>query len=466
MHGNPLTGSPLPRLRELLKREQLDTALRLLIDSFTAMGADPALGGRPFPFPEFDQVCEEIGAASAFELFAATPPPAAAEHDVVLVTETFVQGGHAEIARDLADWGARPVVIVATNLHDRADPVLPELRAHPRVAGVTVLDDRDLLGRLRSLQSALAHPAVRRVLVLCHGHDSVAIAAAAALHGKPVLFFHHCDHSPCLGCFMPRAVHVDLHNLAFEQCRGALGLSPSYLCLTSRDERPGRAVGRHADPAFKSITCGAEHKLQRLPYPISYQDVVVRLLGVTGGVHYHVGPVSDARILAMGDALEQAGLSREAFVPVGHVAGFRGIAAALDADLYIPTLPQAGGKALVDAMCAGLPVLVHENAIDRLWGGRDLVYPEAPVWTTLDGMEACLRRFMEGAYWREQATASRDYYDRYHANALFAAMLGADAAPPDPGSQSSAPPPLKPYRPDLALRAGARALARQLTAAS
>jgi hypothetical protein len=442
--------SAAARLHELVRNDRLEPALRGLTDLFAALGTDMSLAGRPFPFPQFDAACAAIGAASAFELFRAAPGPAT-PHDLVLLTEAFVQGGHAEIIGDLATWSERPLRLVATNLNDRKSPILPELARHPRVADTTVCDAPDLLGRLRSVQAAVANPAAQRVLVLCHGNDAVAIAGCAAA-GKTVLFFHHCDHAPCLGCFMPDAEHVDLHNLAFHACRDQLGLDPAYLCLTSRDGPP-RAAGRPGDPVFKSVSCGQEHKLQRLAYPLTYRDVVVRLVTAHHGVHFHVGPLSDTFIAAIAGALEQAGLPRDAFVPVGHVGGFREIVAALEADLYLPTLPQAGGKALIDAMAAGVPILVHENAIDRLWGGRDLVYPEAPGWTGLDGLDTALARFADGDYWRTQAAASRAYYERHHANALFAAMLRANGR-----LARSCPPPLKPYRPGLGERMAARAL--------
>jgi hypothetical protein len=145
--------------------------------------------------------------------------------------------------------------------------------------------------------------------------------------------------------------------------------------------------------------------------------------------------------------LEALRLPRESFVHVGHVSGFREIIEALEIDLYVPTLPQAGGKALIDAMSAGVPILVHENAIDRLWGGRDLVYPAAPSWSTLDELDDRLQRFGHADYWREQATASWAYFATYHCPALFTRMLRANGRLP-----GAAPPPLKPYRPGLAER--------------
>jgi hypothetical protein len=437
-------------VREMLRLGRHDAALRALMAVFVELVWDSRLGGTQFPFPAFDRICGEIGATSAFELLADRGRVVATPHDLVVVTEAAAPGGHTAIIRDLADFSTQEIVIVATNLYERADSgVVPVVARHQRVADVVTLRDGDLGARMRGLQAMMANSAVQRVILLCHAHDAVAIAAAAAVDDKPVLFIHHCDHTPALGCFLPHAVHVDVHNVAFEQCRMSLGLDPGYLCLTSRggaipaDAGRPRMLGRFADPVFKSVTCGHEHKLTCFPYPISYAEVVERLISVRGGVHFHVGALSDGFVEALRDRLERARLPRDSLVVLGHVSSFQDTLEALEADLYVPTLPQSGQKAEVDAMCAGVPILVHENAIDRIWGGRDMVYPEAASWTTLSGLEACLDRFANAAYWREQARCSRAYFETHYSPALFARMLAANGR-----LQRGGMPPLQPYRPD------------------
>ena len=211
---------PALRLFEQVRRGQLEPVLEHLVQLFGGMGQDLKLAGAPFPFPVYDELCADIGRASAFELLAGSGKPVQEEHDLVLITETTVQGGHVELIRDIADAGERKLLIVATNLYKRRqDVVLPALAEHDRVLDVVVLDEPELIEKVRQVQTAIANPAARRVIVMCHGDDAVAISAAAPVDDKPVLFFHHCDHSPCLGCYMPHAEHIDLHNIGFDSCR-------------------------------------------------------------------------------------------------------------------------------------------------------------------------------------------------------------------------------------------------------
>jgi hypothetical protein len=439
---------------DYVERGDLETALRDIGGFFLRLMQNSQVLGTDFPFPDFDAVCCEIGRRSGFELFGPASGPVDIPHDLVLITEACEQGGHAEIIRDLAEWNGHPLVVVATNLFDRAVPVMPELALHPNVLRTLDLKGTQL-ARLRGLQAILCNPAIQRVHVLCHANDSVAVAACGA-SDKPTLFFHHCDHGPCLGCFLPGAVHVDMHNLGFDRCGRQLGIAARYVCLTSRESTEPRGDGAYASPRFKTATCGSEHKLSRLAYPFGYRELLVRLIRAREGVHYHVGRLSDTYVASVRRALRDAGLPEESFVHVGHVSGFREIAAALEIDLYLPTLPQSGGKALVDVMCAGVPILAHENAIDRLWGSRDLIYPSAPSWSTLAEFEDALAWLDDEAIWRAQAAASLAHYQRYHGNTLFARQLAQSGL-------HDAPPPLAPYRPDIGLRIGLLGLQQALS---
>jgi len=443
------------RLLEAVRRGRLEATLEELAQLFLGLAGNLDLAGTAFPFPVYDEICTEIGRKSAFELLAPQQQAIKEDHDIVILTEATVQGGHVELIRDIADASERKIVIVATNLYNgRKDVVLPALAKHKRVLDVIALEQSDLLTKLRTVQSLIANPAAGRIIVMCHAHDVVAISAVAPVANKTVLFFHHCDHTPCLGCYLPHAEHIDLHNMAFDTCRRELGLNPGYICMTSRGDNIRQQDSLYAKPMFKSITCGGEHKLVNFGYPIEYADVVVELIRQRKGTHFHVGPLRDSFIDKIHHALDAAELPRDAFIHVGHVSGFREIIGALEIDLYVPTLPQAGGKALIDAMSAGLPVLVHENAIDRLWGGRDLVYPQAPRWNDLATLRPAIQRFDDEVYWREQVKASRAYFEQNHAWALFKQMLDGNGR-----LEGHCPPPLKAYRPSHQVRLSAAALA-------
>lgn len=95
---------------------------------------------------------------------------------------------------------------------------------------------------------------------------------------------------------------------------------------------------------------------------------------------------------------------------------------------------------MIDAMSVGVPVLVHENAIDRMCGSRDLVYPEALSWRSLTELATIIETF-DAETWREQTAHATRYFQQNHAPECFRNQLSLN-------DMSPAVPALKPYRPD------------------
>ena len=184
--------------------------------------------------------------------------------------------------------------------------------------------------------------------------------------------------------------------------------------------------------------------MSSLPYHIAYKHVVLAVLQRRQGVHFHIGHLNDEQLREIFRLLEEHGIAQDQFCYLGPTVGLAHVLTQLDVDVYLPTLPQSGGKALVDAMAAGVPVILHQNARDRQWSSIDLVYPEAPSWTDLAELDRVLNQF-DQQFWETQCAASRAYFDRYHAGALFEQQLAQGGATGD----SADIPPLKRHAPEI-----------------
>lgn len=426
-------------IEQQIKAGRLDVALDRITGVYFQLGSQLAFQGRSLSYPKFDQFCQDVGAASCYALFGDNCTPVAPVHDVILITELTCHGGHGEILKDIAALNDVPLVVVVTNLHARKKPVMEGYLDHPNILQVDEINGKTMLDRLRNVQQCLDRPSVRRVFMLHHGYDAIANAAATRSLPVPAYYLHHCDHAPALGCHLDNVVHVDLHNIAYQRCRHDDGLNNRYLCLTARPEK-ARVPPRFAKPYFKTASCGGEHKLQRLPYPFGYSDMVQKVLEARDGCHYHLGPLSGSFVTGVRNRLTAANIDPGRFVHVGSAPKLADILRNLEIDLYLPTLPQGGGKGMIDAMSVGVPLLIHQNGIDRLWGGRDLAYPEALSWGSLEEFEKIIRAFDEQT-WQAQSAHASQYFDQYHAPSKFADMLMLTDGDADV-------PPLKPYRPD------------------
>lgn len=432
----------IAEIRRMIAAGALDEALDRLTGQFFQLGNQATCMGRIAPLPDFDLLCQELGEYSGFQLFGPKIENEPRVHDVILLTEITCNGGHAEIVRDIAALNDVPVAIIATNLHNRPKPLLKAAVPKSNVLEVAVAKEQTASSKLREVQTLLARSGVRRVFLLQHGYDAIATSAICGDLPSRTIFLHHCDAAPSLGSYLPGVIHVDLHNIAHARCRIEGGITDNrYLCLTSLANTVIHPTGRRfAFPSMKSASCGGEHKLERLAYGIGYSDMVATVLKGRDAQHYHIGSLSGDFRGALAQVLSHHGIPETRFIYVGEAPGLADVLTSLEIDLYLPTLPQGGGKAMIDAMSRGIPIVVHENARDRLWGGRDLVYPEAPSWRTLDELDTIIADFDE-ATWRSQSEAASRYFTAYHAPDLFRRQLALSA------SDEHAPPPLKPYRP-------------------
>ncbi|MCC3245032.1 hypothetical protein LG047_06800 [Methylocystis sp. WRRC1] len=434
----------IEKIKKIVGLGHLNSALNELSAVFLTLQNSPSLLGRSLNIPAFDHLCQDIGEASCYALFGASCKPVPEPHDVILITNLNCHGGHGEIVKDIAALNDLPVLVVATNLHELKIPILGDYLTDPNILGIEIAEGKTALDRLRDIQQRLVRPSVRRIFMLHHGHDAIANAAATRDLSAPVYFLHHCDHTPALGCHLENVVHVDLHNLSYHRCRHDDGIASNrYLCLTARGGKV-RAPARFASPFFKTASCGGEHKIHSPSYPIGYADLVVEILRIGQGRHHHIGPLSKGLIATVQRKLADANIDPAHFIHVGSAPQLADILHCLEIDLYFPTMPQGGGKGIIEAMSAGVPVLIHENGADRLWSGRDLAYPEALSWRTLKDLNSLIGGFDEVS-WKYQSEAARRYFSLYHAPAKFAEMLILAKDEP-------ILPPLKPYRPDPDIR--------------
>ncbi len=434
--------------RVALKKNELGDFLQNMIHFFAELGNSPSLQGHQIISAQLDAMCQQAGELSAFKLLRQVNNLPAEAHNVILLTELYCQGGHAEIVRDILRKSKLPVLLLATNINNRKSPILRSILDEENVLGVFVANDDTYVEKLRTTQAVLANSYINTIFILVHGYDAVGISAISADSGKNVFFLHHCDHSPSLGCYLEGARHVDLHNIGFLRCRNEFNITTNrYLCLSSMNLRSKRIDDTFVNPVFKTASCGGIHKISHPGYHISYKEVVLHTLRKRKGVHFHIGYLSDEYIKDIRDSLIQSGISEDQFIYLGETPNLAEVLVQLEVDLYLPTLPQSGGKALIDVMAAGIPILTHQNARDRLWGSIDLIYPTALTWATFGELDDALEKY-DAQFLKSQANESRAYFERFHNETLFSEQLTKGGVDID----SNDIPKLKTYRPDVARR--------------
>ncbi|CAE6849234.1 hypothetical protein R69746_07273 [Paraburkholderia aspalathi] len=416
----------------LLEGGDADSALTRIQGFVQAVILDRRAVAKVFADPTLDTWCQRIGATVAAQL-AACPPSAETERVdcVVLATELYRTGGHTAVMEDLlltGRFGPNTVVLLTDALHT-ADPSIIGERFGTSVRG-EVAPAGSLADKLRWTMSRLLALRPRRLMLFNHNHDPVAIAAAQPSLAEETLFYHHADHQLCLGVTLAHTLHIDPHPMGFHHCRQAIGISENVYWPLVVEVRGGPAIPVDSEIGGRLRTCssGSHNKFEH-DYKYQYADVLPRVLSITGGTHFHIGPLSDetvARIHANLDALQ---VERERFV---HIPWVRSVWKALREhriDLYIASFPIGGGRVLIEAMGAGVPLIAHDCYVSSFLGGKEMLYPDAFVWRHPEQLFVHLTELRKEQLIAE-GNVAREHYERHHTRAaLIASIDGSPSAP-------------------------------------
>lgn len=428
-------------VRGLVEEKKHGEALLALKTFVQRVIFNPSSTARVFASVELDALCKTVALSKTGVLVERVPAPAIGT--VILVSELSKAGGHNELIKDIVRLKLfpAPVRIVQTDCFERADAEVS--RAFVEAVGVDVRQpvDSGFEEKFSWLVELLRREPPEKLLLLAHNQDSLAVSAAFAAQAanavRDVVYIHHGDHHLSLGAATGDFIHVDPHNIGYFHCRNALGNSCNhYLPMTV-----GIPANQHREAPFltagKPVTCssGREEKFEAGSYRYDYFELLPEILRATGGVHVHIGGLWPARLQDIDATLTRAGIDVSRFV---HVPWVQSVARALvehEVDLYISSFPLGGGKATLEAMASGVPLLMHQSYRSRFLGGVDIAYPGAFVWRNPGEMLDILAQLDAGVL-AEHSARARRHYEKFHSDEVLRAACAFDA----PQDESKIPP--------------------------
>lgn len=407
--------------------------------------------GRVLSSPQLDEMCLKLGRLMP------TPAPKGRDEDqiVFVVTALYRGGGHSRVLLDLASADpAGKFKVLVTNL--RHDYPVDDIQDVFRFVGAATADTvevappGDATGRLRWLQQRLAALRPARTYLLQHNYDFIAIAAAQPELVGRLIYIHHCDHSLTLGVHVPHATHIDLDPRIFYSCRDHLGITGNAMWpLTApvaqhRADLPFLATGH-----LTTCTSGTTHKFdasyfkEHLPYALSYAAIVAVLLKEGGGTHLHIGQLSDRMVGDIQRELDAAGIGRDRFVNIPVVPNLADALIEHRVDAYVGSFPYGGGRATVEVMGAGVPLLMHSNYRSIFFSNSVEAYPGAMIWRTPGELAQHLHAITPELL-QSQAHAARRHYEQRSAPPLLRDAMRRTLA-----SDRLEPPPRPSHHPDM-----------------
>jgi hypothetical protein len=430
------------RARAIAHSGALGAAMDRVAQFVVAVISHGSSWAKVFSSPALDRLCLEFGRLGGL------PPirPVDPARSVFMVTGVYRAGGHTRVLMDIvrADPGTLKTVLVSNVMHDldaeQVSMILTGLSADVEVEvarpGMKPGTQADTLTWLKARLAEL-RPA--RTYILQHPFDAAIVAASQPELTGLLFYYHHADHQLALGVHIPHATHVDFNGKGFHHCRTIRGVAGGVCWPLVAEVSAQRANTPFlANEKLVTATSGSPPKFDTsflaIPYRYDYWTLLPLILRATGGTHIHIGPLRRAQVASINRGLLEAGIDPRRFI---HIEWVKDLGAELirrGVDLYIGSFPLGGGRAAIEVMGAGLPLLLHRNYVSAFFTEIGEVYPGVMSWGTPDELTAILQS-LDAETLARHAHQARAFYEAYHRpeqldRAVAATLAGSPPEPP------------------------------------
>lgn len=409
----------------------INLALRSIHDFVERIITEPLCTAKVFSSRALDQLCLAIGRESLAALEAnihGQPKPRVLETGSVVYIVSRLQrsGGHSRLVQDFIR--AQPTkrhLILSTEVGGPTDiDYFSRIYSGSKDTRIERAPRGNLSARLTWLQTRLLANRPEHIYLFNHHQDSVAVAALIPELNLTGSFCHHGDHHLCLGVHCDHLTHLDFHPMGFHHCRSELGIANQYLPLTFEDKQ---CVPLNTDfmqgGRLTTATAARSNKVE-IPYYVSYLDVIPRILKATGGKHVHIGKLTPWAKYRIRRQLRKLNVPEEQFIYLEWTSSVWQSLQTNMVDVYVASFPYGAGLTLIEAMGAGIPVILHQHMDSRVLSGLELAYPEAFRWSNPDELINHLVAIQPTALESERVLA-RSRYEAFHQSKLLHAHFDA-----------------------------------------
>lgn len=433
------------QLNKQIETKDFNSAMSQIRDFVQYVHSCPESIASVFSSVELDLICDKLG-KEYFKnrMLPSSENDLASNRIVSIATMLGRYGGHTRVLKDVIDNlpGFKHTILITSYETNEDIQFLQgffgenvEIKIAPRLNAISDVMDW--------LFDNLTQTFPRKIFLFNHHQDVAAIATSAAMTKySEVYFFHHADHHLALGIRIDGFKHVDLHNIGFFNCKNCEGVIDNfYLPIAIKDE--GK-VEDFDSMEFRTCSSGTSGKFFA-DYDYSYIDMIVERLNNANGVHYHIGPLDEQQLKDIRFNLQMHSIDIGRFRHVSWVQNVWGFLKENRINLYISSFPFGGGRASIEAMGAGIPLLMHESYISEFYGGADLVYKNAFIWKKpRDYIQIFKELDFDLSILRSHSVESRMFYEKNYSFVIF--KKGLDALLD--GGEALIPPAIREFKSD------------------
>lgn len=420
--------SQIARANFFLEQGDIDRALGVAHDFVERIITEPLCTSQVFGSSLLDDLCFRIGCANLEAIKKSQSiAPAAIEgraRIAYVVSRLQSSGGHLRLILDfIRSQPEKDHIIFSTGVAGPSDErFLGDTLAHCGNARFVAAPRGNLWARLTWLQNVLRASRPEHAYLFNHHQDSVAVAALVPELGVPGSFCHHGDHHLCLGVHMEHLTHIDFHPMGYHYCSAELGIQNHYLPLTFEDHGHVPVRTTFASGGTLTTATVARSNKVEIPYYVSYVELIPQVLKVTGGRHLHIGKLTPWAIRRMRKKMRELDIPQDRLVYLDWTASVWKSLQELKADVYLASFPYGAGLTLIEAMGAGIPVILHRHMYSRVLSGLELAYPEAFHWDDPEKLLDYLSALKSDDLQHEGRLA-RQWYETYHRPEILEGFL-------------------------------------------
>jgi O-antigen biosynthesis protein len=398
-----------------VEANEFDVALRLIHAKAGELWLRTQASGWISGSDRLDRLCLSIGREVRGVADRRPAALAGRRRHVYVVSELYREGGHTRLLEDLIT--AQPHddhQIIWT--YSESAAVLPKIAEVLRIKKAVPLCvlRGEPVERLRGAFAILTELCPDVLVHLGHPNDPIAIALMQSGIARQRLMVHHADCSFALGRSLEGTVHIALGRHFQDFAHREWALETVFLPLTCGEPVVAKKAGWAGRRPFLTVTSGSSGKFD-LNGELSYLDVLTERFAARDGTHVHIGSLSAEQMLRIEQHLDKL-CCRERFAYIEHVPHLAFTLSELAPSVYIDSYPIGGGKAIVEAMAAGLPICAanHDPHLDS----SSFCYPER-FWWTHPAQVGTILAGLDPTTVEHHAALSRNYFERNHSPKIF-----------------------------------------------
>ena len=423
-----------------LENNDIESALQIIKKCVYEIFLDDAATGEVFGSRKLDELCLLIGKQAKKNCDPITDVGVNLPKGILfLVSHIERYGGHSKVCIDLANqvFPAVESSIIVTNIHGKFSE--DEINVN---CPVIVCPDAPDINKLIWLINKINTINPTKIILFNHHQDAVLIAALEPFIGsREIIYYHHADHNLALGVHLPNVSHVDPTNIGYFSCREGEGLKDNlYFPLAIKDR--GSRSSNFCEQDIKTCSSGSYGPKFGIPYKFRYFDFIISRLILRDGIHFHVGNIPENSLAEFRKDLNKNNISLDRFINVPYVDSLWDFLVNKKIDLYISSFPMAGARATMEAMGAGVPILLHDSPFQRFFAGKDSAYPEVFLWKTKEQFDEFIELIDPRSLIKASSQARNRYLAEHSVDKFLEYVLDA------PISSCVHPPPLVEHAPE------------------